>query len=332
MKGGMFLRRFFLLFFSFYIFLIPAAYCSELYVNPGGKAIGVKMHTDGLIVVDVCKIEDINGIKCCLDQFSIGDIIISANEEKIENTDSLKNIINKSLNNINFTIKRRGSLKKVSAKPIITENGPALGLWLRDSTAGVGTLTYYEPDSKTFGALGHGICDIDTSVIMPINSGSIIDATITNVIKSNNGAIGELECDFKHQPIGKLTLNTPFGIFGKTQENICNSKKIPVASVDEIHEGDAKILVELDNNGIKEYQIQIKKINKNDINGKNMVLQITDPILLEKTGGIVQGMSGSPVIQNGKLVGAVTHVFVNDPTRGYGIFIENMLAEAEKIK
>ncbi len=328
MKGGMFLKRFFLLFFSFYLLLSPNVYCSDLYVMPGGKAIGVKMHTDGLIVVDVCKIEDINGIKCYLDQFNVGDIIVSADEEKIENTDSLKNIINKSSNNINFTIKRQGNLKNISVNPIITKNGPTLGLWLRDSTAGVGTLTYYEPNSKTFGALGHGICDVDTSVIMPINSGSIIDCSVTSIIKSSSNSIGELECDFNHQPIGKLTSNTSFGIFGEAKNTLCDSEKLRVASADEVYEGNATILVELDKSGIKEYNIKIKKIDKHDTNGKNMVLEITDPTLLEKTGGIVQGMSGSPIIQNNLFVGALTHVFVNNPTRGYGILGETMLANS----
>ncbi len=326
MKGGMCLKRFFLLFLSLYSLLLPTAYCADLYVNPGGKAIGVKMHTKGLIVVDVCTIEDINKTKCRLDDFNIGDIILNANGKEIENTDSLKSIINKSSDNISFTIKRHGEIENILVSPIQTERGASLGLWLRDSTAGVGTLTYYDPTSNKFGALGHGICDIDTNTLMPIQSGSIIDCNVTNVIKSKNGNIGELECDFSNTDLGSLTHNTSFGIFGVSDNVLSDSSALKVASRDEVHEGHATILVELDDDGIKEYSINIKNINSSKENGKDIVLEITDPLLLEKTGGIVQGMSGAPIIQNNLFVGALTHVFVNNPTKGYGILGEKMLS------
>ncbi len=319
------LKRFFLLFFSFYSLILPTAYCADLYVNPGGKAIGVKMHTKGLIVVDVCTIEDINKTKCRLDEFNIGDVILNADGKKIENTNSLKTIINKSSDNIKFTIKRHGEVENISVSPIQTEHGASLGLWLRDSTAGVGTLTYYDPNSKTFGALGHGICDIDTNTLMPIESGSIIDCDVTNVIKSTTGNIGELECDFSNTDSGSLTHNTSFGIFGVSENMPSLSPALKVASRDEVQEGQACILVELDDSGIKEYSVEIKKINADNENGKDMILQITDPLLLQKTGGIVQGMSGAPIIQNNLFVGALTHVFVNNPTKGYGILGEKML-------
>ena len=332
MKGGMCLKRFFLLFFSFYLFLTPSVYCSDLYLCPSGKAIGVKLHTDGLIVVDVCTITDENGIKCRINEFNKGDIILKVNNKKTENTESLKSIICKNTDTIDFTIKRHGKFKKITAKPIITDYGPSLGLWLRDSSAGIGTLTFIEPQSNTFGALGHGICDIDTSMLIPINCGSIINTNVTDVAKSSVGKIGELKCDFINTNIGKLKSNTNYGIFGDYEGESVALQKMKVASPEEITEGNATILTEIERNGIKQYDIEIKKINNNATNGRDMIIQITDDELLNKTGGIVQGMSGSPIIQNGKLVGAVTHVFVNDPTRGYGIFIENMLAEAEKIK
>ncbi len=332
MKGGMCLKRFFLLFFSFYLFLTPCVYCSDLYVYPSGKAIGVKLHTDGLIVIDVCTITDENGQKKRIEEFNKGDIILEVNNKKIENIESLKSIICENTNNINFTIKRRGNLKTISVTPIITNNGPSLGLWLRDSSAGIGTLTFIDPQSNTFAALGHGICDIDTAMLVPVNCGSIINTNVTDVIKSNTGKIGELKCDFINTDIGKLKSNTNYGIFGDYEGESVTSQKIKVANPEEINEGKATILTEIERDGIKQYDIEIKKINNNATNGKDMIIQITDKELINKTGGIVQGMSGSPILQNGKIVGAVTHVFVNDPTSGYGIFIENMLAEAEKIK
>ena len=308
-------------------FMFPInAYCANMYLQPCGQAIGVKMYTNGLIVVDVCSVTTLDGHQKYCKEVIKGDIILSADGKKLSSASDLRNIISKSPKNINLKLKRNDKVIDVCSEIMITDNGPTLGLWLRDSTAGIGTLTYYNPDNGDFGALGHGICDVDTAALMPALRGSIID--VTNVIKSNRGIIGELECGFTSNNIGEIDSNTHSGLFGKGEIN--TNKLMEVASKDEITEGSATILCEVDKSGTREFDIQIKKIDKDNKNGRDMIVEITDEKLLDITGGIVQGMSGSPIIQNGRIVGAVTHVFVNDPTRGYGIFIENMLTEAEK--
>ncbi len=310
-------------------FMFPInAYCANMYLQPCGQAIGVKMYTDGLIVVDICSVTTRDGHQKYCKEVIKGDVILSADGKKLSSASDLKNIISKSPKNINLKLKRNGKVIDVCSEIMIAESGPTLGLWLRDSAAGIGTLTYYNPDTGDFGALGHGICDVDTAALMPTLKGTIIDCDVTNVIKSNRGVIGELECSFSNNKLGEIASNTHSGLFGKVEIN--TNKLMEVASNDEITQGSATILCEVDKSGIREFDIQIKKIDKYNKNGRNMIVEITDEKLLDITGGIVQGMSGSPVVQNGKLVGAVTHVFVNDPTRGYGIFIENMLAEAEE--
>lgn len=310
-------------------FMFPInAYCANMYLQPCGQAIGVKMYTDGLIVVDVCSVTTRDGHQKYCKEVIKGDIILSADGKKLSSASDLKNIISKSPKNINLKLKRNGKVIDVCSEVMVANSGPTLGLWLRDSTAGIGTMTYYNPDTGDFGALGHGICDVDTSALMPALKGSIIDCDVTNVIKSNRGVIGELECSFSNNKLGDISLNSHSGLFGKGQVNA--NTLMEVASADEITEGNATILCEVDSSGTREFNVQIKKIDKNNKNGRDMIIEITDPELLDITGGIVQGMSGSPILQNGRIVGAVTHVFVNDPTRGYGIFIENMLSETEK--
>lgn len=304
------------------------AYASDIYVCPIGKAVGVKLYTEGLMVIDICSVTDTSGQKRTCTQLTRGDIILSANGKSVNDISALKNIIDKNPNNITLCVKRRENIKNIDITPIQTENGAALGLWLRDSTAGIGTLTYYNPSDNSFGALGHGICDIDTSMLMPLKGGFITDCTVNGAIKSNCGYVGELECTFDSENIGSVTANTQIGIYGKYEAPICGAPKMRAASIDEICEGEAYILADVDSEGVKKYSIEIKKINKNSSNGRDMVIEITDKALIEKTGGIVQGMSGAPIIQNDMFVGAVTHVFVNNPLKGYGILGENMLTQA----
>ena len=205
---------------------------------------------------------------------------------------------------------------------------------MRDSTAGIGTMTYYNPSTGEFAGLGHGICDVDTGLLMPLLSASVVDVEITDIIKGRKGTPGELKGSFDSIKRGKLSGNTNCGVYGimdKSPENVI-AKPCEIALEDEICEGEAFILCELDDDGIKEYKIEISKIKKDNTHGKNFVIEVVDEYLLSKTGGIVQGMSGSPVIQNGKLVGAVTHVLVNNPSKGYGIFIQNMLSYSKMNK
>ena len=234
-------------------------------------------------------------------------------------------------NTVVFEVKRNDTTFTVNVLPqkSAAQDSYKVGLWVRDSTAGIGTITYFNPQTGHFAGLGHGISDVDTGVLMPLAVGDVIGANISSVIKGQKGAPGQLEGSFNEfVQYGSLIQNTSQGVFGKTNDkNLLSQQAIPIASNDEVQVGEVTIRCTTNGSEISEYKAMIESINKSSTSqGKNMVIKITDEALLEKTGGIVQGMSGSPIIQNGKLVGAVTHVLINDPTMGYGIFIENMLA------
>lgn len=317
------------LFYSF--FFTFTAYALE--VIPSGECIGVKMYTDGLIVVNTSELKDQNGkTKNLAHEYGIkkGDVIKKINGSKATSSHDFADTVTGSGGRaVTLTIERDNQTTEKKVKPIKTDDGYKLGIWLRDSTAGLGTITFFTEDS--FAALGHGICDIDTGNIMPIHRGIIQECTITSIVKGSNGSPGAITGNIEGIEKGKITKNTEIGIFG-TLNTPPSGNALPVADKKEVKTGDAVILADVDGNGVKEYSIEIKRIFPPMSDTKDMVIKITDSSLIEKTGGIVQGMSGSPIIQGGKLVGAVTHVFVNDPTRGYGIFIENMLTEAEKLK
>jgi stage IV sporulation protein B len=204
-------------------------------------------------------------------------------------------------------------------------------LWVRDSTAGIGTLTFYEPETLNFGALGHGITDIDTGILMASSSGEILESSILGIKKGTQGSPGELKGVFieDEKRLGIIKMNTESGIYGTLTENgekKATKRLYPIGLRSEVQEGPAVILSNIDGNSVKEYDVEIERVSRQNVNGtKGMIIRITDESLLKATGGIVQGMSGSPIIQNGKLVGAVTHVLVNDPAKGYGIFIEAMV-------
>ena len=305
------------------------------YVIPSGEAIGVKIYSDGVLVVGISDVTAKNGqiLAPAKDAgIKTGDRIVDVNGEKIQDTNAFVKKINDSKGIAKLVIIRDDYVKTVKLSATESSDGYKVGLWVRDSTAGIGTLTFYDPENFTFGALGHGICDSDTKELMTVRKGSVNACNIRGVIKGEKGTTGELLGDFGGKKIGEIQTNSLCGIQGMA-EAIPQRKLVPVASRFEVKTGKATILCDIDGNGPKVYEIEITKVTKSATDtGKNLVLRVTDPDLIEKTGGIVQGMSGSPIIQNGKIVGAVTHVFVNDPTRGYGIFIENMLAEAEKIK
>ncbi len=311
----------------------------ETYVYPSGESCGVKILTDGILIISISDVSIGNGnifSPAKLAGLLPGDFIKEANGKKIKNT---KEFINLVRNNKNAPIKlkylREGKLKSTIIIPVKSTSGDyVLGLWARDSTAGLGTLTFYTGDKKSFGALGHSITDTDTGEVMSVKNGDLVKSKIISVKKGKKGNAGELTGIFEEPSIqiGKVEKNCEFGLFGSiTNEEAINSiNPVPVGVKSEVKTGKAKIITTLKDNIPREFEAEIIKLNKHsspDIKG--IVLKITDPTLLKETGGIVQGMSGSPILQNGKIVGAVTHVFVNDPTRGYGIFIENMLAEAE---
>jgi stage IV sporulation protein B len=207
-------------------------------------------------------------------------------------------------------------------------------MWVRDSIAGIGTITYIEPESGEFAGLGHGICDTATGALLPISRGVVVHAEIRGIRKGAPGSPGELRGQFSSGRIGVLNMNAAQGVFGVLTElpvNVCEETAVPIAMKEEILDGEATLLCTVDENGAKEYSVTIRKI-KNGSGDKNMEITVTDPELLEKTGGIVQGMSGSPLLQNGRLIGAVTHVLINNPAKGYGIYIENMLRAVQEAK
>ena len=226
-----------------------------------------------------------------------------------------------------LTIKyvRNNKTMKTSITPVKAEDQYKIGLWVRDAAAGVGTVTFYEPETNMFMSLGHGITDIDTEKIVEISTGELVTANILSINKGKKGSPGEIRGTIENgNTIGTIYKNTNFGVYGtvtnKNYLNITNSA-LEVASRDEIKEGKAQILCQLDNTGTKTYKIEIEKIYKNNnIDNKSMFIKVTDKDLIEKTGGIIQGMSGAPIIQNGKFIGAVTNVLINDPTQGYGVF------------
>ena len=268
-----------------------------------------------------------------------GDRIIKINNTQIDSTDELIETVNMSNGKeLKVEYVHEQETKECSITPVKqSDNEYKLGLWVRDSAAGVGTVTFYEPSTKTFGALGHGISDIDTGELIDIASGEFVTTRILNITKGESGTPGKIQGTIENQEnIGLISKNTRFGIYGTVNNlsslNIDTSKEMEVASRDEIKKGKAAILCSLDNEVPQEYEIEIEKIFKNNnYDNKSMQIKVTDKRLLEKTGGIIQGMSGSPIIQNGKFIGAVTHVLVDEPEEGYGVFADIMLKQSKQV-
>ena len=314
---------------------------SDVKVVPVGNIIGLKLYTKGVLVVGMNEIENVkNEVSKPYENAGIaeGDIIVSVNNNAITCTSDLLEEVKKSAGKeIEIKYLRKGNLYETGIIPQKTEDNQfKLGLWVRDSAAGVGTITYYEPSTGRFAALGHGILDIDTRALVEIANGEIVTADILSVQKGEKGIPGEIRGSIVNgNTIGKISKNTDIGIYGTlenlSQLNIDTSKSIEIAKRNEIKIGKAKIICTLENNETKEYEVEIQKIDiLNNENNKSMIIKITDKELLEKTNGIIQGMSGSPIIQNGKLVGAITQVFVSSPNMGYGVFADLMIKEMKK--
>ena len=213
-----------------------------------------------------------------------------------------------------------------------TEGKYKAGIWIRDSAAGIGTMTFLDKETGMFASLGHGVCDIDTGEILPVYEGDIVGATVNGCSIGQRGKAGELCGVFSSESKGILYLNCQCGVYGKMNEKLTESKLYPVAFNDEVQKGKAQIISTVDETGPQVFDIEITKISKDNSEDKNLVIKVVDENLLSKTGGIVQGMSGSPIIQNGMLVGAVTHVFINDPTQGYAIFSRTMLSTMRSVQ
>jgi len=328
--------------FNFDIKDIQVNVLDKTTVIPVGSIAGLKLYTSGVLVVGMSEIEGIDNKKYKPYENSgikEGDTITQINDVYINSTEQLIEVVNKAQGNV-VKIKyiQDEQTKECSIEPVKTTNTEyKLGLWVRDSAAGVGTVSFYEPSTKTFGALGHGITDIDTGDLINIASGEFVTTRVLNITKGENGNPGKIQGTVENQAnIGKIFKNTQFGIYGRVDNlsslNIDTSKEMEVGLREEIKEGKATILCSLDNQSIQEYEIKIEKIyTENNYNNKSMKIKITDERLLEKTGGIIQGMSGSPIVQNGKFVGAVTHVLVNNPQEGYAVFGDIMLKQAREV-
>lgn len=300
-------------------------------VAPCGTPFGVKILTDGVIVVGLNEIATENGSRNPAKEAGIrtGDIIIKINDTPVSSNAEVAGVIsNSGGESVTIHYKRDGKTGSLSLTPALSaiDHTYKAGLWVRDSSAGIGTVSFYDPESKAFGGLGHAICDVDTGEVLPVMQGDVVNVKIHDIVKGTVGTPGELRGSFVSKTsCGTILLNNESGVFGQMYEAPQYSSVVPMGLKQEIKTGKATVLTTINGSAPKEYEIEIEKINLLENSPtKNMVIKITDPELLELCGGIVQGMSGSPIVQNGKLVGAVTHVFVNDPTRGYAIFAENM--------
>ncbi len=307
-------------------------------VIPLGNIAGVKLYTNGVLVVGMSEIEGEDNRKYKPYEntgISEGDTIIAINNKEIYDTEDLVETVNSSGGNrLNIEYVHNDETLECSITPVKTgELEYKLGLWVRDSAAGVGTVTFYEPTTNSFGALGHGIVDIDTEKLIDISSGEFITTKILNIEKGENGNPGRIQGTIDNQQkIGTITKNTKFGIYGTVDNvsalNITSQNSMEVALRDEITLGKAQIMCTLENGKTEKYEIEIENIYKNNnTDNKSMKIKVTDQRLINKTGGIIQGMSGSPIIQNGKFIGAVTHVLVNNSLEGYAVFGDIMIKQ-----
>ena len=305
----------------------------NLKLYPGGMPFGVRFMTDGVTVVGFSDI-DVDGKKvnpALTAGVKRGDVILQVDGVPLENAADLTERIENGKGDTVTLLCRRGKKEvEIRVTPIFCaeENRYKTGIWVRDSGAGIGTVTFLLPESGAFAGLGHGICDAENGEPIPIRRGSISDVTISSVVKGTPGDPGELKGYFNPGKVGSLLGNSSYGVWGVYSDlPDLSCEPMSVAQKDEVREGDATILCTLADNVTREYAVRLSSVDPGANGAKCFTVKVTDPRLLAETGGIVQGMSGSPVLQNGKLVGAVTHVLVNDPTTGYGIFLENMLAK-----
>ncbi len=312
-------------------------------VIPGGHSIGILTHNAGVVVVGEAPVLN-GGIKyfpARKSGISQGDVILEANGIKIQSESQLQEIVDQCGSNgkdIILSVKHGEKTVQRKVKPILCDKTDRfrIGLFIKGAAAGVGTMTFYEPQSGIYGALGHIIADNASGQTVNLRNGRIVDAAVKDLHPGQKGQPGEKLGVFKgnNDIIGSIEKNTPHGIFGHLDKGLVNSfytKPIPVAMKYQIREGPAEIFTVLRGNKIEKFGIHIEKVITGDDQGKDMIIRVTDHALLNRSGGIIQGMSGSPIVQNGRLAGAVTHVFINDPTRGYGVAAENMLMEANLI-
>lgn len=302
-----------------------------------GTPFGIKIYTDGVMVVGINEVDgedkDISPAKEA--GLKLGDLITSINGQTVLTNEEVADIIEQSNGeNITLNITRNKTKKVITLKPVLSKssNTYKAGIWVRDSSAGIGTQTFYSPTTGIISGLGHGISDRDTGKILTVSNGETVKAEILAVQKSEKGNPGELKGKFLEKVIGNIVLNDKTGLYSTVDDYEYDKEKLTeIALKQEIKTGNAKILTTVNGTKPQYYDCKIEKISYNGALSKNMLVRITDKSLISQTGGIVQGMSGSPIIQNGKLIGAITHVLVDDPTAGYAIFAENMLQTAQNI-
>ncbi len=297
----------------------------------GGELIGIKMKTQGLFVASFGAVQTENGTHSPGEAAGLkkGDVILDCNGVRLDSATDFAKLVSKSgSSSLTLTVQRGEETMTKKLSPVLASDGSGwkAGLWVRDGAAGIGTVTFRDPVTGAFAGLGHAVCDAESKTPFPLQKGAVCQATIESILKGENGKAGEIRGKLTPNEIGSLSSNTPHGVYGTITTPPSDERPLSIGLKDEVKPGKATILSTLDQGGKKEYEIEIQEILAKDRDTKNFIIHVTDPTLLAKTGGIIQGMSGSPIIQNGKLIGAVTHVLVGDPTRGYGIFIENMLS------
>lgn len=329
---------------TFYLFdklpvkTVDANVLPDIELIPSGRTVGVQLDTDGLLVLGTGFVEGENGEKTepCKGVLKTGDLIQKVNGQEMKNKESfLQAVEHNNEQPIVVEYIRNGKQNTVKIQPVYSpaDNAYKLGVWVRDSIQGIGTVTFFDEETNRFGALGHGIYDVDTGGLMSLKQGHITSARLTEIVKGEKGSPGELGGFIAADDVlGDIEKNTEIGIFGSAETEPFTGDSYPIGLRGEVEEEKAVILSNIAGDTVIPYEIEVEQVNyfAKDCN-KGMVIRVTDERLLQQTGGIVQGMSGSPILQNNKIIGAVTHVFVQDPTRGYGIFIEDMLQEERNI-
>ena len=308
-----------------------SVYALEGELIPLGRTTGMKFFTDGAAIISFNEIDG----RCPAKEagLNVGDIILSVNDNAVLTNEELAKNVNNCKDEVTVEVLRNGTQMEVKINPVISNEGKAyIGAYVRDSMAGIGTITFVDPETGRFGALGHGVADMDTEILMHVERGSLMPSSVIGVTKGEKGTPGELKGEYQvgvNQ--GTIEKNTDSGVYGVISDEslYAGRQAYEIANRSEIKKGKAQILSNVSDDMVESYDIEIVKIfetTEGDL--KDMMIKVTDEKLIEKTGGIVQGMSGSPIIQNGKLIGAVTHVLVAEPTKGYGISIEKMLNAA----
>lgn len=308
----------------------------SLRLSVGGMPFGVRFFTKGVLVVGIADVVTEDGTVCPAKDAGINrkDILTKINGKDINTAEEVTSFIEScDGKELTLTLEREGKEMQIKLTPVPSKPDGIYraGLWIKDSTAGIGTVTMYDPQSGRFWGLGHGICDAETGELLPLLRASVSGVTVSGIEKGQSGSPGELKGYFGNGAMGELWHNSEAGVSGQFEKLTIDSpeKAMPLARKEEVKADKAYIYCTLDDNKIKKYEITIEKIRSSQQGCKNFTIRVTDPALIAKTGGIVQGMSGSPIIQNGKIVGAVTHVLVADPTAGYGIFAENMIGNMQ---